>query len=434
MANKGSIDDRLSALHDAALIHVLSFLPTDEAARTSALSRRWRRLHAAVPAVDLVDPNAGRDGYSSRGSGGQLPMCFDQKVTCALLGRDPAAPIRAFRLDAFHPAHALLGQWVVLALRSGAEELELKLRCGEYSRLRLCPFGHYVGSSADFHDGDRGRYVRTPRHLFHSAAPQLRRLSLSRWRLDLPPGEGALPMTSLRSLVLHRIMGDGQALQRLVSSCPRLVDLALEECPGVATLTVAAASLRRFALVCCHNATHVRLETRALRSLRYKGGLLVTGHGRSSFFWIADHAAVTALTVDICEGVHGKTPREIATVTELVARCANLEFLHLALRPAMAYYSGMFTSVLRRLPRLRRMELKGSLHSEHGVGSVSALLHNTPRLEELSLFPVLPDPPEKKKDYLYEFEDMYDEHGSGDGDKKEAISCGGPVYVPRGTT
>ncbi|KAF8715037.1 hypothetical protein HU200_027583 [Digitaria exilis] len=295
---KGSSSDRLSALDDAKLIHILSFLPTDEAVRTSVLSRRYQRLHATVPVVDLVDPNCRSRRDHSRSD--DLPMCFDQKATCALLSRDPAAPIRAFRLYALHPTHTLLGQWVVVALRSGAEELELKLRCHEYSRLRLCPFGHYKGASADFDEADQGRYVRTPRHLFHSAAPQLRRLSLSRWRLDLPPGDGVLPMTSLQSLVLHRIMGDGQALQRLVSSCPRLVDLALEECPGVATLTVATASLRRFALVCCHNATHVRLETRALRSLRYKGGLLVTGHSRSSFFWIPSHAAVTALTVDIC--------------------------------------------------------------------------------------------------------------------------------------
>ncbi|KAF8692500.1 hypothetical protein HU200_039599 [Digitaria exilis] len=249
-----------------------------------------------------------------------------------------------------------------------------------------------------------------------AAVPQqtLRRLSLSRWRL-------------------HRIMGSGQgqALQLFISGCPQLVDITLEECPGVTTLTVASASLRRFAMVCCHNARHIRLESRALRSLRYKGGLPpVTG---SSFIWIADHATVTALTIDICEGVHCKTPREITTVTELIARCTNLEFLHLSLRPAMAYNGSVFASSLRRLPRLRCLELKGSLHSEHSVRSVSVLLQNTPKLEELSLLPLRPDPPKNKARDLYDdLEDMYNERVSSDDDKKEVISCSGPVYVPHG--
>ncbi|GJN12993.1 hypothetical protein PR202_ga31324 [Eleusine coracana subsp. coracana] len=104
---------------------------------------------------------------------------------------------------------------------------------------------------------------------------------------------------------------------------------------------------------------------------------------------------------------------EIAPVTELIGRCTNLEFLHLSLRPAMACYSSQFTSVLCSLPRLRHLELKGCLHNEHTIGSVSVLLQNTSNLQVLSLFPLLPAPTEKNK-VFYEFED--------NGDSKEAIS------------
>ncbi|KAE8779631.1 putative F-box/LRR-repeat protein [Hordeum vulgare] len=47
--------DRLSDLPDDLLIHVLSFAPSREAARTTALSRRWRRplwLHTAALNLD----------------------------------------------------------------------------------------------------------------------------------------------------------------------------------------------------------------------------------------------------------------------------------------------------------------------------------------------------------------------------------------------
>jgi hypothetical protein len=416
--------DRLSDLGDATLIRILSHLPADEVVRSSALSRRWHHLHASVPVVDVADPNDGRYGWQWHRSG-KLPMCFDQMVTCALLSRDPTAPIRCFRLDAFHPTRTLLHQWVAIALRSGAEELRLTLRTEEASPLRLCPSGHYKGSSADFNDGDLGRYVRTPRQLFHSAT--LRHMSLSRWTLQVPGG-GDVPlplMSSLQTLALHRIMGSGQSLQKLISSCTQLVDLTLEECPGVTTLTVTSACLRRLALVCCHNARGILVESRRLRSLRYKGGLPPTTRS----FRIANHATIAALTIDICEAVDGKTPSEIAAVTGLIARCGNLEFLHLALRPAMAYYSSLLSTVLRGLPRLTHLELKGCLLSDHSLGSVSILLQNTPNLQVLSLFPTLPDPPEKKADYLFGFEDM---RGDDDRDNDEKMSYGGPLHVPRG--
>lgn len=45
--------DRLSALSDCVLLHILSLLETKEAAATSILSRRWRNLFVSLPDVDL---------------------------------------------------------------------------------------------------------------------------------------------------------------------------------------------------------------------------------------------------------------------------------------------------------------------------------------------------------------------------------------------
>lgn len=47
--------DRLSDLPDGVIGHVLSFLPTKEAARAAALARSWRHKFAYVDAISFVE-------------------------------------------------------------------------------------------------------------------------------------------------------------------------------------------------------------------------------------------------------------------------------------------------------------------------------------------------------------------------------------------
>jgi hypothetical protein len=109
--------DRLSDLPDEMLQHILSHLPSDEAVRSSVLSRRWRDVHEAVPVVDLVDHKKGRRGYD-------VKVCFDQQVTGAILSKPPGTAIRTLRLQAFYQPQELLDQWISSAMSSGAEEID----------------------------------------------------------------------------------------------------------------------------------------------------------------------------------------------------------------------------------------------------------------------------------------------------------------------
>ncbi|XP_020163753.1 FBD-associated F-box protein At5g56370-like [Aegilops tauschii subsp. strangulata] len=229
--------DRLEALE-----RILSHLPSDEATRATALSRRWRRVCDGVPVVDLVDRKTDR-----RGRGINLPVCFDSKVTGAIFSKGPTTPIRVLRLHARQPPDDLLDSWIATAASSGAEEIDLAL--------------HWFGK-ADFGEDVRGSYTRTPRQLFRCA--RLRRLRLANWTLDLP--WGVVVAASLQTLCLKRIMAPAAVLQQLVSSCPHLADLTLEECPTATTITVSSDRLQSFAMVggsCCGHSACGPYATRA---------------------------------------------------------------------------------------------------------------------------------------------------------------------------
>jgi hypothetical protein len=89
--------DRLSALPDEMLHHVMSFLRAWEVARTCVLSRRWRHLWASAPCVDLRVWRIGRHLCPPNG--------FAKFVYRFLIERDVSAPLDTLRLLS-NPAYA----------------------------------------------------------------------------------------------------------------------------------------------------------------------------------------------------------------------------------------------------------------------------------------------------------------------------------------
>lgn len=64
----GSAPDRLSALSDELLCHVLSFLPSRQAVQTTTLSKRWVDLWLSMPSInlDISDfPDTGRFSFGN---------------------------------------------------------------------------------------------------------------------------------------------------------------------------------------------------------------------------------------------------------------------------------------------------------------------------------------------------------------------------------
>ncbi|KAL6907880.1 hypothetical protein ACP4OV_002050 [Aristida adscensionis] len=417
--------DRLSSLEDSVLGHILSFLPAAEAARAAVLSRRWRHVLAAAhtlsfdePAPPVPEQDSDDDsGYWSPGYGPSVrrvdvrPSPFVTAVWAALLARHrrgaaAAAPLRALRVvfddfDARDYAPAVDG-WLAHAAHQAGGELRLDLRLGRKPPPG-CARAYALRSPGDGKDSGGGHraspsggpkeseYV-VPRSLFSCAA--LRALRLGHCHLDPPPPAAALP--SLDTMHLTRVTGRRDAVQRLVAGCPRLADLTLESCAGVAALSLPAARLRRLALRCCHGLAAVAGDLSELETFEYRGPV-----PRASFLATpVIPRRITSCTLDFC-GKEATATAALAGLGGLLGVVAYTTCLSVksARLGAGAGHDAFFSPAagLPVFPNLRHLDLTGMVptadadDADAAVGAVIRILERTPRLEALSLF-FLPEP------------------------------------------
>ncbi|RLM70214.1 hypothetical protein C2845_PM17G14020 [Panicum miliaceum] len=452
--------DRLSGLDDAALGHILSFLPATEAARAAVLSRRWRHVFPAVHTLSFREaerpfsvgyPWFRLCSYCERATDDVRAPLFATGLGAALIGRDrgaraAAAPLRALRI-AFDEygflggdARGAVDAWLTYAAYHAGDALQVDLRldgglvCGrEYALLApgLDAEGDGGGDDDDQaldgnddHGGEgedqimpmNGDYLEasspaaaagepcpeatayvTPRILFSCAT--LRSLRLGGCWLDLP---SAIALPSLDALHLTRITGRRGAVQRLVTACPRLADLTLEACNDLTELSVRHTHLRRLALRCCHDLAAVAADSSELRAFEYRGA--VPGRG---FLSMPRPTKISLCTLDFC-GEEPAGPPELGFLQPFV----GVERMHLTSarlgRGVVGHGAGAFSRGLE-FPALRNLELTGMLPEDDdaAVAAVTGILERAPRLETLSLF-FLPEPhlvvtkPYFNKDYADE--------------------------------
>jgi hypothetical protein len=411
----GGCTNRLSDLPDGVLGTILSFLPTKEAARAAALARRWRRTFAGVDTISFVQREAhSNDDYTFMGSAQERRSKngdFIDEVNAALLCRrrcgSHGAP-RVFRVnfgcfDCWD--RPMLNRWLYSVLNRSAQELHLDLR------LQHAATGeHYVGdprddgtdvnSDADFPaDDDECRayghdahQYKLPRRLFSCAT--IRTLCLDACSLQ-PPELIDLPL--LETLFLSNIRNSGSSvqrcdnIQRLISSCPRLIDLTLERCgeedkcfttpapDNSYTITVLDKQLHRFAIRCCHNLVRASIDASELREIDYRGAVpsesLLDLHGA--------HKKISSCSVGFCgkKVYKGEMPRFRKLLDQFTdTRHLHLDSTHLGSDIENKSFTG-FPS----FPNLVRLELTGYLQ----IGSIRAMimiLEQAPSIEVLTLF------------------------------------------------
>ncbi|KAL6592048.1 hypothetical protein ACP70R_049612 [Stipagrostis hirtigluma subsp. patula] len=112
--------DRLSALPDTLLHHIVSFLKAWEVVRTCVLARRWRHLWASAPCIDLRD---GQDDY------GDTPEEFPDFVHQLFRHREASAKLDTLRLRSSNVDGAYeesdSKSWVRAGIKLGARVIHL---------------------------------------------------------------------------------------------------------------------------------------------------------------------------------------------------------------------------------------------------------------------------------------------------------------------
>ncbi|KAL6653783.1 hypothetical protein ACP70R_008707 [Stipagrostis hirtigluma subsp. patula] len=439
--------DRLSRLSDGVLGHILSFLPAAEAARAALLSRRWRRVFAAVHTLSFEEPDrsvvqGSDDGnrscwspeyYVPVGRGLMLaPPSFVTGVTAALLARNRRAhvPLRALRVavDDFRAAsEQLVDGWLSYAVHQAAGELHVDLRlrrepiCRRVYTLRRrgAPddrngdgqgFIHrrtlMNDGEPDYHDGEEDPTAMSPdcapsdydsmeeeEEDSASSSPcrrccsTLRSLRLGSCWLD-PPSAIALP--SLDTLHLTWITGPSSGVQRLVAACPRLADLTLEAFVTVTKLSVLHTRLRRLTLRCCHDLAAVAVDSSELREFEYRGAV-----PHPTFLTMNGPCRISSCTLDFC-GEEASHPVELAWLRDFLQLFTATKSLHLkSARLGGGIDSDISTSVpaFPVFAVLQNLELTGMLPEDDttAIAAVTRILERTPNLETMSLF-FLPGP------------------------------------------
>uniref|UniRef100_K3YN75 F-box domain-containing protein n=1 Tax=Setaria italica TaxID=4555 RepID=K3YN75_SETIT len=194
---------------------VLSLLSLKEAARTSLVSRSWRKLWTRYPNLCF---DGSKDGSTDVDSVKIERPKFIETVNSIIqqhsgIGLDKFSVRYSLRMDS-----DILNRWICFATGSKANIINMNLR----------PKGNYVGPTKQVHHfplealGAQGR-------------PFIRCLFLT--NVSIKPHSDICGFTKLRSLHLHciQIIGD---LSGLLLSCSILEDLELIACSGMIRFNV----------------------------------------------------------------------------------------------------------------------------------------------------------------------------------------------------
>jgi hypothetical protein len=395
----GGRDDRLSNLADGVLGHILSFLPAKEATRAAALSTRWRVVFASVHTVYLEQPKFPvLYGGDRRHHGPVIATpAFSNGVSAAILARHrrrgAAAPMYALRVafrtyfDGMNDQDSMVDQWISYAMQQAGRELHLDLRlpslrdgeiCGRGYSLRSAANGAQLGFKEDEHacsDDEapsrrKGGLYTVPRGVFSCAT--LRSLCIGPCKLSPPASATNLPC--LETLLLIRVVDSGSLIHRLISGCPRLVDLTLQHCAGMSALSVLDTRLRRLALQCCHRLASVAIDASELRCFEYRGA--VPAHPSFLSMPQGPRSSISSCKIDLC-GEELTSEVDLTCLREFLHHFASTEHLHLT---SARLGSGIGNRTLsKRFPAfstLRHLELTGSLPNDddtNGTGVVAAV-------------------------------------------------------------
>ncbi|KAL9812818.1 putative FBD domain, F-box-like domain superfamily protein [Arabidopsis thaliana] len=198
--------DIISGLPDALICHILSFLPTKEAASTTVLAKRWKPLLAFMPNLDFdesfyFDPLM---TCEERRKGSESFMLFVDSVLT--LQAEANATLNRFYVKCEGVDQNSVLEWIPKVLKRGVLDIDL-----------------HIPSSRGF--GSNSTFYPLPSEIFVSK-------TLVRLKIQFQDGvnvnvEGDVSLPMLKTLHLDYVKMDTRMFQKLLSGCHMLKELLL---------------------------------------------------------------------------------------------------------------------------------------------------------------------------------------------------------------
>uniref|UniRef100_A0A0E0ERN0 F-box domain-containing protein n=1 Tax=Oryza meridionalis TaxID=40149 RepID=A0A0E0ERN0_9ORYZ len=398
----GDDDDRLSSLPDDLIGRILSFLPTRQAAVTSQLSRRWRRVWPAhVAALNL----SVRDLPRQRRSTVRRRFEFATLARESLL-RFPTTGIPSISLEIDNYINIAADGWFSQAMERAVGSVRVTSLRGLIGGMDLPPCARAVTMA-----------VTSPRTVLtlpddSLVFGRLAELSLSLVRLG---GGGERPLDEflssccprLRILRLRAVRG--HAVCRLVLNTLDLLEvLDINGIDDLATLDVSAPNLRCLNVRSCFRSggdgagavavsaprieaigwyrsypKHLTFRSGLARIRRLDGPLKLPAIGRRDQF----DAPCTMQLLQSCSFVVGHLDMELVMPDEMTL----LNWLGTQPAEAAGSDTGVCEDLIRRVPELPRvtvlsLNIRWSFTGGGGIApSLASLLSRTPSLTRLHI-------------------------------------------------
>lgn len=241
-------NDRISALPDDILHHIVSLLSLREAVCTSVLSHRWKDMYAYMSNLEFDWCKI----LSAKRRGSRTSRNYCQKKVRYLviridrfLAHHLGMRIASFKVSCcLRDKYALnINDWIVCGVRKGIENLDLAFTCDKLSERN------------DWRT--LGYYQFPTHHLMPGEESKLRHLSLRSCMLGADFNDR---FSTLSSLVLSDVHFVGQVDPLMFSSCLKLESLTLQWCFGLETLCFSLPHLKSLVVSNCPGLRGIQLS------------------------------------------------------------------------------------------------------------------------------------------------------------------------------